>query len=129
LPNEKGESLLKSARLFNLRLICPPVTSDGSPASLSDWIQSLLNLSTLDCRCQFSISDESIELSKRKTLKLASRIARNSFRLQDFHNFPQKKWEPKVKSSSDFPWSVLTGLIDSKAITPEFFSQFLDHFF
>jgi hypothetical protein len=88
-----------------------------------------LNLSTLDCRRQFSISDESIELSKRKTLQLAPRIARTPFRLHDFRNFAQKEWEPKVKSSGVFPWPVLTGLIDSKAITPEFFSQFLSHFF
>jgi hypothetical protein len=90
---------------------------------------NLMKFATLDCRRQFSISDEFIEIGERKILKLAFRIARTPFRLQYFHNFPQKKWEPKVKFSGDFPWSVLTGLIDSKVIIPEFFSQFLDHFF
>jgi hypothetical protein len=105
LPNEKGEYFPKSARLFILRLICSPVNSDGSLAYPSDWIQSLVNLmnsATLDSRRQFSIDHESIELARKKALKLAPRIPRASFHLQDFRTFPQEAWEPKGKYSGDF---------------------------
>jgi hypothetical protein len=88
--------------LFIVRLICSPLNSDGSPADPSDWIQSLANLSTLDSRRHFSISDESFEFTKKKTLKLWLRIPRTPFRVQDFRNFPKEEWKPKVKSSGAF---------------------------
>jgi hypothetical protein len=75
------------------------VNSDGFPASPCDWIPSVVNLATLDSRRQFSISEEGIEIAKKKAFKLAPHIARASFRVRDFHNFPREEWEPKVKYS------------------------------